>query len=342
MRKNKYRCKKGGVMSLEEIRKGLPLKADGGFSFDPSQLVSILGNNPDAYAPEGNTNPFLNYQQSGAMFPKSREYDNQVDKDYSQSVNNLMKQYPRGSFDNQARFHNGVDTGFDFRNVPDYINTAFTGIANLMQPDYNPTQYNSSLNTLAYGQTDQGDTKVFNRGGKYKKGDGGTIDKPKYDRMAEWNYYSDPLKKALMNKNPDVYDNYTKEIAANRGTDKYNRYYADETAEKYKYNPLSDEEVNNALSSVAPYNGQNPVQRYKQLQQELFGWDYGVAERHDFSGFGLKELFPFQSSSWASKDAEYRPVIQNGKLVVNPKQVAEVPSVAKMLFGGKYRNKKSY
>jgi len=150
------------------------------------------------------------------------------------------------------------------------------------------------------------------------------FNKQQYDDMAEWNYYMEPLRNKLREKNPDTFDPFTKNVTqARTGGNQFGRYELSEIAGGFKQNPLTEEEIQQSLTGVTPYGGQDPYQRFNALKDQYFAYDeLGYNKRPTATpGLSYNQVYPLRTSSYGSPDYEYTPQIVNGQLLVNNKPV---------------------
>jgi hypothetical protein len=149
-----YFFRKGG-MTIEEIRKGLPLRQEGGlFGLN---LMSSDREEPFIDTTE-KEQARLQYNL-GSLPLKDRTFGYKAQQDYTNSVDNLFSKNPNVRFNNRAELVQENDYSY----FPEIANTAFRGFANVFGP--NAYGYESNPFDSQWGQQSYGDTNVAQLGG---------------------------------------------------------------------------------------------------------------------------------------------------------------------------------
>lgn len=139
----------------------------------------------------------------------------------------------------------------------------------------------------------------------------------KYDEAAEYDYYDQVLRQALMAKNPAKFREVTQNIQNARASGNVGKWDVQKIIPKDYQEKLTDGEIKAALSKLKPIGGQDPYKRFQELRRrpQLAGTDYGWMERSDFSDYSPRDLAAEKVMSLATNQGGYyRPMIKNGLL----------------------------
>jgi hypothetical protein len=147
-----------------------------------------------------------------------------------------------------------------------------------------------------------------------------------YDEAAEYHYYDLPLRQALRNKNPEMFD---KLFEKKRQMVEQHKMEAKSKTpgDYYDFNKiiptlgwqdkLTNDEIKTILSKLAPVEGVDPYQRFMELRKkkEFGGMDYGFIERFNFDDYSPRDLAIAATTSYGDRDKYYKAEVVNGKLV---------------------------